>query len=75
MLDRLPGAVARGVSVLVCRTLDRHAPDAVIRTNGLFLYGRCRFCSKVITRSGTIAWRTAPAVDEAYLAEMRNVSR
>jgi hypothetical protein len=74
MLDRLSGAVARRVSISVCTTFDLHAPGTAIRSNGLFLYARCRFCSTVISRTGRVAWRAARRVDEAYLAEMREVS-
>lgn len=74
MLDRLSGAVARRVSISVCHTFNRHAPDAAIKSNGLFLYARCRFCDTVITRTNPASWRAAPQVDEDYLSEMKDIS-
>jgi hypothetical protein len=64
----------RGVGTAFCRTIDRHAPDRVIKSNGLFAYGRCRFCSTIITQTRCSSWRAAPMVDDEYLAEMRTIS-
>ncbi|KUR71149.1 hypothetical protein AQZ52_10785 [Novosphingobium fuchskuhlense] len=74
MLDRVSGAVGRKVGRSVCRTLGLHAPGPVIKSNGLFFYGRCKFCARIITRTGPASWRAARAVDEVYLGEMRDVS-
>ncbi|OYU37020.1 hypothetical protein [Novosphingobium sp. PASSN1] len=74
MLDRVAGAVAQCAGRSVCRTLDRHAPAPAIKSNGVFLYGRCRFCTLIIVRANRCSWRAAHAVDEAYLAEMRDIS-
>jgi hypothetical protein len=76
--SRTAGRVTRGlrrsVGAAICRTIDRHAPDQVIKSNGLFVYGRCRFCSTIITQTRRSSWRAAPMVDDEYLAEMRAVS-
>lgn len=74
MLERLAEAVGRSASKAVCHAFDLHVPAPAIKTNGLFLYSRCRFCTSIITRTGTTSWRTAEEVNEAYLAEMRDFS-
>jgi len=74
MFERLAGAVVRGIGVSVCRTLDLHAPDHALKSNGLFVYGKCRFCGTIITRTGPGSWRVARDVDDDYLREMRDIS-
>lgn len=74
MLERLWGAVLRGLRILVCQTFDVHAPEPALKANRLFFYGRCEHCNSVITRIGSMTWRSARHIEHDYLAEMRNVS-